>query len=478
MPPQSHYDAIVVGAGPNGFAAAITLARAGRSVLLVEANDSVGGGVRSEGLTLPGFVHDTCSTVQALTVVSPFFRSIPLAELGVKLIHPPTALAHPLDDGSVAALDPSVDATCKTLGRDGGVYRRLIRPLVERADDLNADLLGPLPFPPRHPLLFARFGIPGLVPARRLAEILFRTDSARGLFAGIAAHSMLPLDAPATSAFALALAVAGHVSGWPVVQGGSQNLSNALAAYLRSLGGEIETGRRVEKIDELPAARNYLFDVTPRQLVKIAGQRFPDGYRNALERYRYGPGVFKIDFALSGPIPWKAPACSRAGTVHLGGTLAEISRSEREVSRGRPAERPFILVVQASRFDPTRAPAGQHTAWAYCHVPHGSDFDMTERLVGQIERFAPGFRERILAQNAMTPAQIESHNANYVGGDINGGVQDLRQLYTRPAARLVPYSTPARGIYICSSSTPPGGGVHGMCGYHAARAALKDAGLN
>lgn len=474
MATHHNYDAIVVGSGPNGLAAAITLARAGRSVLVYEASDSIGGGIRSAKLTLPGFTHDICSTVQALTVVSPFFRSFSLTEYGVELVIPDAALAHPLDDGTAAVLERSVDATIKTLGRDASAYRRLIEPLVHNADALNADLLGPFPFPPRHPTVFARFALPAILPARTLAEIVFQDEPARGLFAGIAAHTMLPLENLSTAAYGLALAVAAHASGWPIVKGGSQNLANALAAYLRSLGGEVITSHRVENIDALPAARAYLFDVTPRQLVRIAGHRFPEGYRRALERFRYGPGVFKIDFALDGPIPWKAKECSRAGTVHLGGTLAEIAASERATWSGQPPEKPYLLVVQPTLFDPSRAPAGKHTVWSYCHVPNGSDYDMTERMIGQIERFAPGFRDRILAKHVMPPAAMEAHNANYVGGDINGGAQDLWQLYTRPVARMVPYSTPAKDIYICSSSTPPGGGVHGMCGYHAARAVLKD----
>lgn len=470
----SSYDAIIIGAGPNGLAAAITLARAGRSVVVYEANETIGGGIRSAELTLPGFIHDICSTVQALTVVSPFFKTLPLADLGVELIYPDAALAHPLDDGTAAVLYRSIDQTCATLGNDAPNYRRLIAPLVRESDKLNQDLLGPLPLPPRHPFTFARFALPAILPARALAELIFRAEPARGLFAGIAAHTLLPLENLATAAYGMALGVAAHVSGWPLVKGGSQNLANALGAYLQSLGGAIVTNQRIESIDELPAARAYLFDVTPKQLLTIAGKRLPDGYRRALKKFRYGAGVFKIDFALDGPIPWQAAECKLAGTVHLGGTLAEIAQSERQVAEGKPPEKPYILVVQQTLFDHTRAPAGKHTVWAYCHVPNGSPFDMTERMLAQIERFAPGFRARIIAQHVMTPAWLESHNSNYIGGDINGGAADLFQLYTRPTWSLNPYRTSAKGIYLCSSSTPPGGGVHGMCGYHAAKIALRD----
>ena len=473
MTRRSEYDAIVIGSGPNGLAAAITLARGGHSVLVYEANPTIGGGMRSAELTLPGFIHDTCSTVHSFAFASPFFKSIPLGDLGVEFAYPPAAIAHPLDDGTAAVLERSVQVTSETLGRDGAAYRRFISPLVKDADKLNADILGPLPLPPRHPIALARFGLAALLPAQMLAKMLFRGERARAFFAGVAAHSMLPLEMSPTAAYGLMLMLSAHTTGWPIVKGGSQNLANALARYFCSLGGEIITSHRVETIDELPPARAYLFDVTPRQLLKIAGTRFPSGYRRALEKFRYGPGVFKMDFALDGPIPWKAQDCARAVTVHLGGTLPEIAQSEREAWEGKPPEKPYVLLVQQTLFDPTRAPAGKHTVWAYCHVPHGSTFDMTERIEMQIERFAPGFRDRILARHVMTPAQMEDYNANYVGGDINGGAQTLLQLYTRPAARIVPYSTPAKDIYICSSSTPPGGGVHGMCGYHAARAVLR-----
>jgi len=473
MSERHAYDAIVVGSGPNGLAAAITLARAGRSVLVLEAKDTVGGGSRSAGLTLPGFVHDVCSAIHPLGVASPFFRTLPLAEHGLEWIHPSAACAHPLDDSTAVIVERSVEATSEMLGPDTAAYRRLFAPLVADWDKLAVDLLGPLPLPPRHPIALTRFGLRALRPAYGLAKSLFRGERARAVFAGMAAHSMMPLEQPVTTAFGLVECTLAHVVGWPLVQGGSQRIADALASYLCSLGGEIITGMPVEHIDELPAARAVLFDVTPRQLLQIAGQRLPSGYRRQLQRYRYGPGVFKMDFALDGPIPWTAAECARAATAHLGGTLDEIAAAERAVWSGEHPDRPFVLLAQPSLFDLTRAPEGKHTVWAYCHVPNGSTFDMSDRIEAQIERFAPGFRDRVLARSIRTAIDMERYNPNYVGGDINGGVQDLRQLFTRPVARLVPYSTPAKGVYICSSSTPPGGGVHGMCGYHAAQAALR-----
>jgi phytoene dehydrogenase-like protein len=467
-------DAIVIGSGPNGLAAAITLARAGRSVLVYEAHPTVGGGARSAALTLPGFVHDVCSAIHPLAVVSPFFRTLPLRDYGLEWHYSPAALAHPFDDGTAALLYRSLELTGQTLGRDAMAYRRLMGPLVASWALLEDSLLGPLR-PPRHPLALMRFGFRALGPARSLAERLFTGERARGLFAGLAAHAIMPLERRPSAAFGLILGILGHVVGWPFPRGGTQSLADALAAYLRSLGGEIETGVHVSSIDELPPARAVLCDVTPRQLLQIAGPRLPDGYRRQLQRYRYGPAAFKVDWALDGPIPWRAAECARAATVHVGGTLTEIAASERAAWQGQPCDRPFVLVAQQSLFDPTRAPPGKHVGWAYCHVPHGSAVDMTERIEAQIERFAPGFRARILARSVMPPEALERYNPNYVGGDINGGVQDLWQLFTRPAVRLVPYSTPAKGLYICSSSTPPGGGVHGLCGYFAAQAALRSA---
>jgi phytoene dehydrogenase-like protein len=467
------YDAAIVGSGPNGLAAAIALAQASRSVILFEARDTIGGGTRSAELTLPGFLHDVCSAIHPLGAGSPFFRRLPLAEYGLEWIYPPVAVAHPLDDGMAVVLEQSIEATGETLGQDAAAYRKLIKPLVADWDKLAYEFLGPLRLP-RHPLAMARFGLLALRSARGLATHKFRGEQARALFAGLAAHAVMPLENMPTAAFGLVLGILGHVVGWPLPRGGSQKIADALAAYLHSLGGEIVTGRPINSIEELPSARAFLFDVTPRQLLRIAGNQLPAGYRRQLEKYRYGPGIFKIDWALDGPVPWRAEACSRAGTVHLGGTLAEIAAAERATWEGKHPEKPYVLVTQQSLFDSTRAPAGKHTLWAYCHVPNGSTVDMTKVVENQIERFAPGFRDRILARAVIPPARLEDYNANYIGGDINGGVQDLWQLFTRPTFRLVPYSTPNKKIYLCSSSTPPGGGVHGMCGYHAAQAVLRN----
>jgi phytoene dehydrogenase-like protein len=464
----------VVGAGPNGLAAAVMLARAGRSVLVVEAGHTVGGGARSAALTLPGFVHDVCSAIHPLAVASPFFRGEGehLAALGLEMIHPPAPLAHPLDDGSAVMLERSVEETAAGLGPDAASYRRLMDPLTRDAGHLFSDLLGPLR-PPRHPVAAARFGLRGVRSARGLVDGWFQGDRARALFAGLAAHAIMPLDQPPTAAIGLMLGVAAHAVGWPLPRGGSQRISDALTARLGSLGGEVVTGWKVETLGELPRARAYLFDVAPRDLARIATSRLPEGYRRKLLDYRHGPGVFKLDWALDGPIPWTSPECPRAGTLHLGGTFEEIAAAERAVWDGLHPDRPFVLVAQQSLFDPTRAPEGKHTGWAYCHVPAGSAEDMTDRIEAQVERFAPGFRDRVLARSAWTTADFERYNSNDVRGDIAGGVADLRQLFTRPFARLDPYSTPARDIYLCSASTPPGAGVHGMCGFWAARSALR-----
>jgi phytoene dehydrogenase-like protein len=465
-------DAVVVGSGPNGLAAAITIARAGRSVLVLEANDTIGGGCRSAELTLPGFIHDTCSTVHAMAAASPFLRTLPLHDHGVELIHPPVPLAHPLDGGHAAVLRRSVDATADGLGRDGAAYGRLMNPLTSHVDGLLADILGPLR-PPRHPITMARFGFRGLLSASMLVRTRFKEEPARVLIAANAAHAMLPLESPLSAAFGLVLATLAHTYGWPVTRGGSQNLANGLASYLRSLGGELETGRRVSSMNDIPRSRAVLFDTTPRQMGTIAADELPALYHKQLGRFRYGAGVFKLDYALSGPIPWTAHDCSTAGTVHVGGGMAEMSVSEASVWQGKIPERPLVLVVQPTIFDSSRAPAGKHTAWAYCHVPAGCTEDMTDRIEAQIERFAPGFRELVIGRHVMSPAWIEAHNANYIGGDINAGVQDWRQLFTRPTLSLNGYVTPNPRLYLCSSSTPPGGAVHGMCGYFAASAALK-----
>jgi phytoene dehydrogenase-like protein len=466
------FDAIVVGSGPNGLAAAIALQRKGLSVLLLEGKDSIGGGLRSAELTLPGFTHDICSAIHPLAAGSPFFSTLPLQEHGLEYIYPPVALAHPFDDGGAGVLAGSVEDTARGFGADGEAYRKLMRPLVASWPAIAADVLGPLHFP-EHPLDMAEFGVKALTASTYLAK-RFQTKEIRGLLAGVAAHSMQPLSNPATSAIALVLMIAAHVKGWPLPRGGSVAIADALASYFRSLGGKIETGVYVSSLKQLPSSRALLLDLTPRQLLQMGGHRWSSIYRWQLERYRYGMGVFKIDWALDGPIPFKAAGCRQAGTVHLGATLEEIAAGEALAWRGGVPERPFVLLTQQSLFDASRAPRGKHTGWAYCHVAQGSAVDMTEIIEKQVERFAPGFRERILARHVMGPAQLEAYNPNYVGGDINGGVIDLGQLFTRPVLRASPYRTSARGIYICSSATPPGGGVHGMCGYHAARRALKD----
>lgn len=465
------YDAVVVGSGPNGLAAAIVMAQHGKSVIVYEAEESIGGGARSLELTLPGFTHDLCSSVYPLAAGSPFFRSLPLAEHGLEWVEPPAPLAHPLADGTAVTLERSVERTAERLGEDAGAYGKLMGPLVARWRGLDADILGPLRFP-QSPWKLARFGALAIQPARRLAEKRFHGGRARALFAGLAAHAMLPLEYWGSAAFGLVLGITGHSVGWPIARGGAQALTNALAAHLRSLGGEIVCGRRVRALAELPRARVVLCDLTPKQLLEIAADRLSPRYQASLRRYRYGMGAFKMDWALCAPVPWKAPECARAATVHVGGSLEEIALSESAAWRGAHAERPFVLVAQPSLFDPSRAPAGKHTLWGYCHVPNGSSFDMAERIEQQIERFAPGFRDLILARSAMPAAALAKHNSNLVGGDINGGAPDLAQLFLRPTRKL--YRTSYPGLYLCSASTPPGGGVHGMCGYFAAKQALSD----
>lgn len=465
------YDAIVIGAGPNGLAAAITCARAGLSVLVLEANEVLGGGARSAQLTLPGFTHDICSAVHPMALASPFFRSIPLAQYGLEWIYPPAPLAHPLDDGKAVLVSRSVESTAEGLGEDGRTYRKLIGSFAADWSKLEGALLAP-PRVPRHPFAVSRFGIHAIRSARGFAESVFKGKGAQAVFAGASAHSILPLEKPLSAAFGLVLMAIAHAAGWPFPRGGSQKIADALGSYLRSLGGEIAVNSPVRSLDDVPDSRVILCDVTPRQLLQIAGSRLPQSFRSKLERFQYGPGVYKMDWALGGPIPWKAKECATAGTLHLGGSLEEIAVSERAAWQGEHALKPFVLLTQPSVFDPTRAPAGKHTAWSYCHVPNGSNFDMTDRIEAQIERFAPGFRERILARHIDPPEELEKHNANLVGGSISGGALDLKQFLFRPTRQL--YSTPCKNLYICSSSTPPGPGVHGMCGFYAAQAALKN----
>ena len=467
------FDAVIVGAGPNGLAAAIELARAGLRVRIYEADATAGGGTRSAELTLPGFTHDPCSTAHPLGVASPFFASLGLEQRGLEWVQPPAPVAHMLAPDRAVVLERSLDDTAAGLGRDGAAWRRLFGPLLHDVDRLLPALLGPIVRPPRHPIALARFGLPALLPASLLGRIAFREPAARALFAGLAAHSMVALEGPLTASFGLVIGMLAHAVGWPFARGGSGQIAAALIAEAESLGVEIHLNTRVDSLAELPAARAVLLDVTPRQVVRIAGDRLSPAYRRSLERFRYGPGVFKIDWALDGPIPWGDPAAGRAGTVHLGGAVGEVVESERRVAAGSHADRPFVLVVQASLFDSTRAPEGKHTAWAYCHVPNGSDLDMTAVIEAQVERFAPGFRDLVLARATKNAVEMESYDANYVGGDINGGIQDWRQLIFRPDVRWDPYRTPVEGLYLCSSSTPPGGGVHGMSGFHAAHSALR-----
>lgn len=467
------YDAVVIGSGPNGLAAGILLAQNGLSVLIVEAADEIGGGVRSMELTLPGFTHDICSAIHPLTIASPFFKTLPLDKFGLEFVQPEASLAHPLDDGTAVLLKKSVEETAANLGIDGASYERLVKILSRNWDVLAEDILAPLGIP-RNPFFMAAFGLKGFASAKSLADHYFKETRARALFAGNAAHSMIPLEDIPSAAFGLVLLLTAHAVGWGFPKGGAKNITSALRDYFYSLGGEIETNHRVENIDELPKSKAVLFDITPRQIIKIAGHRLPESYKKRLEKYKYGAGVFKMDFALSEPIPWQAEECFEAGTVHLGGTFEEIAASEREHEQGKFSEKPFVLLAQHTLFDVTRAPENKHTAWAYCHVPNGSTVDMTDAIENQIERFAPGFRDCILAKAVKNPAQIENYNANYIGGDINGGAGNLSQLFTRPVVKINPYAMPTKGFYICSSSTPPGGGVHGMCGYHAAKSVLKN----
>jgi phytoene dehydrogenase-like protein len=469
---KKDYDAIVVGSGPNGLSAAITIQKAGLSVLVVEAKSTIGGGMRTAELTLPGFKHDICSAIHPMAMGSPFFADLPLQEHGLEFVHARLPAAHPFDNGKAAVLSRSIDETAWSLGKDRQAYLDLIKPLVESWPKIVDDALGPLGIP-KHPMLLAQFGLKAMQPASWIAKH-FETEEAKGLWAGMTAHSIQPLTNFSSAAIGMVLSAVGHLHGWPIPKGGSQSIADALASYFISLGGKIETDFLVKSLDQLPSSAAVLFDVTPKQLLHIAGDKFSPLYKWQLERYRYGMGVFKIDWALDGAIPFKASECNKAATVHLGNTFNEIAAGEKLASSGGHPEKPFVLLAQQSLFDSTRAPKGKHTAWAYCHVPNGSTVDMTKAIENQVERFAPGFKDQILAKNVMNSSQIEAYNPNYIGGDINGGIIDIGQLFTRPALRVSPYRTSAKGIYICSSSTPPGGGVHGMCGYHAAKTALND----
>ena len=465
-------DAIVIGSGPNGLAAAIALAQAGRSVRVYEAQPTIGGGMRSLPLTEAGVVHDVCATVHALAAASPFLSTLPLDQFGLELAHAPAPFAHPLDDGGAVVVERSVEATAESLlGADGKAYGKLITPFVERSAQLMEALLAPPSL--RHPWLMLRFARSAIRSAQSLARARFRDERTRAMFAGAAAHSVIPLEFVASAGYGMGLIVAAHAVGWPVARGGSQRVADALAAYLRSLGGEVVTGTTIMSLRDLPASSVVLCDVSPRQLVRLAGDRMPPRYRRRLERYRYGPGVFKMDWLLNAPVPWRARGCHRAGTIHLGGSLSEIADSERSAWNGKIHEKPYVLVVQPTLADDSRAPGGRHVLWGYCHVPNGSDTDMTAAIERQIERFAPGFRDCIVARHTMGPAEMQQRNPNLVGGDITGGAGDAWQVFARPVLSHDPYAPPMAGVYLCSASTPPGVGVHGMCGYYAAQSALR-----
>lgn len=470
---KKDFDAVVVGSGPNGLAAAITMQQAGLSVLLIEGKSTIGGGMGSTELTLPGFLHDVCSAIHPMAAASPFFKSLPLESHGLKLIYPEIAAAHPFDHGKASFLTKSIHETANALGEDKETYLELMEPVVNYWPRIDQDVLGPMLRIPNAPIPLAKFGLKAMSSALMLAK-RFKTQEAKGLWAGMAAHSIQPLSNFATSAIGLVLMAAGHLGGWPIPKGGSIQIANAMASYFTSLGGKIETNTYIKSLKQLPSSQAVLLDVTPKQLLEIAGHKFSSIYKWQLEKYRYGMGVFKVDWALDQAIPFTADVARKASTVHIGNTIGEIAAGEYAASKGQIVEKPFVLVAQQSLFDKSRAPEGKHTAWAYCHIPNGSTIDMTERIEKQIERFAPGFRDLILAKHSFNPMQMEDYNPNYIGGDINGGIIDIGQLFTRPVISASPYRTSAKGIYICSSSTPPGGGVHGMCGYHAANRALKD----
>ncbi len=469
--PSQHPDAVIVGSGPNGLSAAIALAQAGRKVQVLEAASTIGGGARTAELTLPGFHHDVCSAIHPMAVSSPFLRSLPLEEHGLEWVHPDAPLAHPLDSMPAAVLERELSATAETLGPDSESYQRWMRGWVNKWEPLCHDALAPLGIP-SHPFLMAGFGIAGMRQATKVAK-RFEGPAAQALFAGLAGHSVMPLDMVPSAAIGIMLGVAGHAVGWPMPKRGAQALSDALASHLRHLGGSIHTDTQITRFDELPANIPVLFETAPAHLADIAADALPSGFIGKLRKYRHGPGVCKLDYALSGPIPWTDPSVSRAGTVHLGGTLEEIAQSERAAWDGTHCERPFVLLAQQSLFDETRAPSGKHTLWAYCHVPNGSDQDVSARIEAQIERFAPGFRDLIIGRHVTTASQYAAYNANYIGGDVNVGAPTMGQLFTRPTARLSPYTTPNPRIFLCSAATPPGGGVHGMGGWHAAQAVLN-----
>ncbi len=468
MPSRDYYDAIVIGSGPNGLSAAIALSSTFRSVLLVEAKSSIGGGVRSAELTLPGFVHDICSAVHPLAISSPFFRRLALERYGLAWIHPEIPVAHPFEDGTALFLHRSLEITCEAFGEDGRAYKSLVEPFVKYYDTLLTEILKPIHIP-KNPYLMLRFAAKALGSAKNLAYKTFRNSHTRALFAGLAAHAMIPLEKPLTASFGIILAILAHAVGWPIIKGGSQRLADALSRVFMDNGGEIETDFSVSSLDGLPRASYYFFDVTPRQLLNIEGIDLTNSYRARLRRFRYGPGVQKVDWALRKPIPWKADICKKAGTVHIGNTFEEIDSSIQLVNAGETPDLSYVIVAQQTLFDATRAPEGMHTAWAYCHVPNGASEDIADRIEDRIEQYAPGFKGTIMARHSMSACAMEQHNPNYVGGDINGGTQDLFQLYTRPTYSICPYRTSAKNIYICSSSTPPGGGVHGLCGYYATK---------
>lgn len=473
MSTTGKFDAVIIGSGPNGLSAAILLAQHGLSVKVIEAKDTIGGGTRTEELTEPGFLHDVCSAVHPTGIGSPFLSTLPLTEFGLEWIHPTYPVAHPLDHKEAVITSISLQETLDRFGKDGKNYKNLISEFSENWSRLSQDILGPVRIP-HSPLLMAKFGWYGMLSAKLLANSIFDTHPLRAYFAGLAAHSILPLEKAFTASFGVAFAASVHSVGWPVAKGGSSSITQAMASYLKNLGGIIETGRPIHSTNEIDESDCIIFDLTPHQVASLSEHEIPSTLRNKLLRYEYGPGVFKMDFALSEPVPWVNKECCGAGTLHLGGSLEEISFSENQIWKGVHPDKPFVLVSQPSLFDPGRAPEGKHTLWAYCHVPNGSDLDCSEMIIDQIERFAPGFRDVILATHTMNATEYEAYNPNYLGGDINGGSQSFRQLIGRPLMKWDPYKLPVKGRYVCSSSAPPGGGVHGMCGYHAARSVLKN----